>query len=41
MRQFFQITLPLCRPALAALAMLQITWIYNEFFWATVLHAAG
>ena len=36
-RQFFQITLPLCRPALAALATLQVTWIYNEFFWATVL----
>ncbi|MFP5336248.1 MAG: carbohydrate ABC transporter permease [Actinomycetes bacterium] len=36
-RQFWQLTLPLCRPALAALAVLQTTWIYNEFFWATVL----
>ena len=36
-RQFWQITLPLCRPALAALAVLEVTWIYNEFFWATVL----
>ena len=38
-RQYWQITLPLCRPALAALATLQVTWIYNEFFWATVLPA--
>ena len=36
-RQFWSITLPLCRPALAALAVLEVTWIYNEFFWATVL----
>ena len=36
-RQFFQLTLPLCRPPLAALAVLETTWIYNEFFWATVL----
>jgi multiple sugar transport system permease protein len=36
-RQYFQLTLPLVRPALAALAVLQTTWIYNEFFWATVL----
>jgi ABC-type glycerol-3-phosphate transport system permease component len=40
-RQFFQITLPLCRPALAALAVLQTTWVYNEFFWATVLLQQG
>lgn len=40
-RQFWQITLPLCRPALAALAVLQTTWIYNEFFWATVLFQQG
>ena len=40
-RQFFQITLPLCRPAIAALAVLQVTWIYNEFFWATVLLQQG
>jgi multiple sugar transport system permease protein len=36
-RQYWQLTMPLCRPALAALAVLQTTWIYNEFFWATVL----
>ena len=36
-RQYWQITMPLVRPALAALATLQFTWVYNEFFWATVL----
>ena len=36
-RQYWQLTLPLVRPALAALATLEVTWIYNEFFWATVL----
>ena len=41
LRQFFQLTLPLCRPALAALATLEVTWIYNEFFWATVLLQSG
>ncbi len=40
-RQFWQLTLPLIRPALAALAVLQTTWIYNEFFWATVLLQTG
>ena len=40
-RQFLQLTLPLCRPPLAALATLQVTWVYNEFFWATVLLQRG
>jgi multiple sugar transport system permease protein len=40
-RQWWQITLPLCRPALAALATLEVTWIYNEFFWATALLQTG
>ncbi|SBT38847.1 carbohydrate ABC transporter permease [Micromonospora narathiwatensis] len=40
-RQYWQITMPLCRPALAALATLEVTWIYNEFFWATVLMRSG
>ena len=40
-RQFYGITLPLIRPALAALATLQVAWIYNEFFWATVLLQSG
>ena len=29
--------LPLLRPALASLAVLMTTWIYNDFFWALVL----
>jgi multiple sugar transport system permease protein len=41
LRQFAQLTLPLCRPPLAALATLQVTWVYNEFFWATVLLQSG
>lgn len=40
-RQYWQLTMPLVRPALAALATLQTTWIYNEFFWATVLLQDG
>ena len=40
-QQFWKLTLPLCRPSLAALATLEITWIYNEFFWATVLLQNG
>jgi multiple sugar transport system permease protein len=41
LRQFFQLTLPLCRPPLAALGTLQAAWVYNEFFWATVLLSSG
>jgi len=40
-RQYWKITLPLCRPPIAALATLEVTWIYNEFFWATVLMRTG
>ena len=40
-RQFLGIVLPLCRPALAALATLEFTWIYNDFLWAIVLIQSG
>jgi multiple sugar transport system permease protein len=40
-RQYVGIILPLCRPVLAALATLEFTWIYNDFFWATVLMQTG
>jgi multiple sugar transport system permease protein len=40
-RQYWQIILPLCRPPMAALATLEFTWIYNDFFWATVLMQTG
>ena len=34
---FWHVVLPLVRPALAALAVLIFTFIWNEYFWATVL----
>jgi multiple sugar transport system permease protein len=40
-RQFFGIILPLSRPALAALATLEFTFIYNDFLWAVVLIQSG
>lgn len=40
-RQFVSIILPLCRPALAALATLQFTWVFNDFFWAVLLEQQG
>ncbi|MET7900768.1 carbohydrate ABC transporter permease [Streptomyces sp. NPDC005355] len=39
--QYWRITLPLCRPALAALATLQFTWMYNDFLWALVFISDG
>ncbi|MDF9811894.1 carbohydrate ABC transporter permease [Streptomyces sp. SPB162] len=39
--QYWRITLPLCRPALAALATLQFTWMYNDFLWALVFMSSG
>jgi len=35
------VILPLTRPALAALATPQVTWICNDFFWALVLFSHG
>ncbi|ACU34577.1 carbohydrate ABC transporter permease [Actinosynnema pretiosum subsp. pretiosum] len=40
-RRYWQVVLPLCRPALAALATLEFTWIYNDFLWALVLIQTG
>jgi multiple sugar transport system permease protein len=39
--RYWRLTLPLCRPALAALATLLTTWIYNDFFWAITLMVSG
>ncbi len=39
--RYARLTLPLCRPALAALATLLTTWIYNDFFWAITLISTG
>jgi multiple sugar transport system permease protein len=41
LRQFFQVILPLCRPPLAALATLEVTWVYNDFFWAVAFMSQG
>lgn len=40
-RRFFQVILPLTRPALAALGTLEFTWLYNDFFWGSVLLNQG
>ena len=40
-RQYWQVILPLTRPALAALATLEFTWLYNDFFWGSVLLNQG
>ena len=41
MRIWWSVILPLCRPALAAMATLLFTFIYNDFFWALVLLKSG
>jgi multiple sugar transport system permease protein len=41
LRQFVQVILPLCRPPLAALATLEVTWVYNDFFWAVAFMSQG
>jgi multiple sugar transport system permease protein len=35
------VIMPLCRPAVAALATLVFTFIYNDFFWALMLMKSG
>ncbi len=40
-RQYWDIILPLCRPALAALATLETIFIYNDFFWALLFVQKG
>lgn len=32
-RQYWEIIMPLCRPAFAALGTLEVIFIYNDFFW--------
>jgi multiple sugar transport system permease protein len=40
-RQYWSIIMPLTRPALGALATLEVIWIYNDFFWALLLIQTG
>lgn len=37
LRIFWYVVLPLMRPAIAALAVLVFTFVWNDYFWATVL----
>ncbi|HET9781611.1 MAG TPA: carbohydrate ABC transporter permease [Candidatus Dormibacteraeota bacterium] len=41
LRIWWNIVLPLCRPALAAMAVLLFTFMYNDFFWALLLMKSG
>ncbi len=41
LRIYRSVILPLCRPALAALATLEFTFMYNDFFWALLLMKTG
>ncbi len=41
LRIWWSVILPLCRPALAAMATLLFTFIYNDFFWALLLLKSG
>jgi multiple sugar transport system permease protein len=36
-RMIFNIILPLCKPIVAVIAILEFTWVFNEFFYALVL----
>jgi multiple sugar transport system permease protein len=36
-----RVIMPLTKPALAALATLEVTFIYNDFFWALILMKPG
>jgi multiple sugar transport system permease protein len=40
-RQYISIILPLCRPAIAALATLETIFIYNDFFWPLLFIQSG
>ncbi|MBW4095554.1 MAG: carbohydrate ABC transporter permease [Acidobacteria bacterium] len=40
-RQYWNIIIPLCRPALAALATLETIFIYNDYFWPLLFIQSG
>jgi len=40
-RHYWSIVLPLSRPALAALATLEVIFIYNDFFWPLLFIQSG
>ena len=40
-RQYREIIMPLCRPAFAALATLEVIFIYNDYFWPLLFIQSG
>ncbi len=40
-RQYWEIILPLCRPALAAMGTLEVIFVYNDFFWPLLFLQSG
>ena len=40
-RIYRSVIMPLTKPALAAMATLEFTFIYNDFFWALILMVTG
>lgn len=40
-RQYISIIMPLCRPAIAALATLELIFIYNDYFWPLLFIQSG
>lgn len=40
-RQFVSIIMPLCKPAIAALATLELIFIYNDYFWPLLFIQSG
>jgi multiple sugar transport system permease protein len=40
-RQYWELIMPLTRPAFAALGTLEVIWIYNDFFWPLLLIQSG
>ena len=41
LRALWSVVVPLARPAIAALAALQVTWIYNDYLWGLILIRTG
>ena len=41
LRALWSVVLPVARPAIAALATLEIIWIYNDFLWGLMLMSTG
>ncbi|NYE95595.1 multiple sugar transport system permease protein [Psychromicrobium silvestre] len=40
-RQYWSIIMPLCKPAIAALATLEVIFVYNDYFWPLLFIQSG